>query len=108
METTPDILLSAFVAVESAHAYSAFLPSIFTIRTFGGQPGTEQAIHDGELVGTIFAVALGLIVTGITRKPLPLVFAIVTAVFMVSIYEWSLQTIPGGSSGTQETNQTRR
>jgi len=87
-----EIIMAAFVAVESAHAYSAFEPSIFTIRTFGHEPTTTQAIRDGEIMGSVFALALGGIVSALTESYLPLIFAVGTVVFMVSIYEWALQT----------------
>jgi len=90
------ILLGAFTAVESAHAYSAFLPSIFTIRTFGQQPDTLQSIRDGEMIGTIFALALGGVVSALTDSAIPIIFGAITAAFMVAVYEWALRTRNGG------------
>lgn len=92
-ERTSEILLGAFVGVEAAHAYSAFLPSIFTIRTFTNGDGLAAAdIREGELFGTAYALALGAIVAKLTRSPLPLLFAGVTAVVMISVYEYALRT----------------
>jgi O-antigen/teichoic acid export membrane protein len=89
------VLMAAFVAVESAHAYSAFLPSIFTIRHFGHEAGVVKDIRDGELIGTGFALVLGGIVSALTENALPFIFAGVTAAAMVGIYEYALRTRNG-------------
>jgi hypothetical protein len=91
MDRKEQILMSAFVAVESAHAYSAVLPSIFTIREFVSTPAGVKAIRDGEIIGTLFAVALGGIVSALTENRLPLYFSMGTSVIMVSIYEYALR-----------------
>lgn len=87
-----EVLISAFAAVESAHAYSAFLPSIFTIRHFGHEPGTAKAIRDGELMGTLFALGLGAVISALIRSQMPVIFSAVTSVVMVSVYEYALKT----------------
>lgn len=88
------ILMAAFVGVESAHGFSAVLPSIFTIRTFGNQPWTRKAIRDGEIIGTLFALTLGAIVSALMKTPLPLYFSIGTSAAMVSVYEYALRSVP--------------
>jgi hypothetical protein len=94
MEKHEKILMSAFVAMESAHAYSAFLPSIFTIRTFGHAPGTAKSIRDGEIIGTAFALGLGGIVSKLIDSWMPLLFAGATSAIMVGVYEAALRTRP--------------
>ena len=89
---TESTALAVLTAVEGAHAYSAFLPSIFTIRSFRDQNTTQRSIRDGELIGSLFAVSLGAIVAAVTRNPMPFYFAIGTAVMMVSVYEWALKS----------------
>lgn len=89
---TEKVLLGAFTAVEGAHAYSAFLPSIFTIRTFREQNETVRSIRDGEVIGSLFALALGAVVAALVRDPTPLYFAVATVVVMVSVYEWALRS----------------
>ena len=84
--------LSIFVAVEGAHAYSAFLPSIFTIRTFRQEAGTRRSISDGELVGSLFTLALGAVTSALIKDKLPLLFSVVTVIVMVSVYEWALRS----------------
>jgi hypothetical protein len=98
-KTAEQVMMSAFVALESAHAYSAVLPSIFTIRTFGEEPGTEQAIRDGEVFGTLFALSLGAIVSQVIDSWMPLAFSAVTSAVMVSVYENALHTRPFLNAG---------
>jgi len=86
------ILLSAFVAVEGAHAYSAACPSIMTIRKFKNEVDVRRSIRDGEFIGSVFVLTLGAIVSAIIKSPLPFYFAIGTIVIMVSMYEWALRS----------------
>lgn len=90
-----EILMSAFVAVESAHAYSAVLPSIFTIRAFCQDERAKRAIRDGEIVGTLFAVGLGGIVSALIGSKLPFLFSLGTSAVMIVIYEYALRTANG-------------
>jgi hypothetical protein len=91
--------MSAFVAVEGAHAFSAFLPSIFTIRAFAARnPSAAKAIRDGEIIGTAFAVGLGAVVSALIGSKLPVTFSIVTSMVMVSVYEYALRTANDGQA----------
>lgn len=86
-----NVLLGAFTAVESAHGFSAFCPSVFTIRQLANQ--TEEgkaAIREGYIPASIFAILLGLIVSKLTKSWLPLLFSLGTIAFMVAAYEWAL------------------
>ena len=87
METTA---LGVLTAVESAHAFSAFLPSVFTIRTFAADPTAADRVRAGYPPAVAFAAALGLTVSYITRQPWPLLAALATAAGMVAVYEWAL------------------
>ncbi len=94
-KTVEHVMMSAFVALEAAHAYSAVLPSIFTIRMFGHNPGTEKAIRDGEAFGTLFALGIGGVVAALIKDPLPLVFSVATSALMISVYEQALHSRNG-------------
>jgi hypothetical protein len=91
MSSSHSVLLAAFTAVEGAHAYSAFLPSIHTIRHFR-DASTPRDIRAGELFGTLFALGLGAVVSLLVGHWLPLYFALGTAILMVTVYEWALAT----------------
>jgi len=85
------VLLAAFTAVEGAHAFSAFLPSIHTIRHFA-DARTPRDIRAGEAFGGAFCLALGFIVSRLSRSPWPFIAASVTGLVMISVYEWALRT----------------
>ena len=90
--TLEDILLASFVAVEGAHAFSAFNPSIFTIRTFKDDEKTKKSIREGYVLATVFAFVLAGIVSLIARSPLPVIFAVFTVAFMIAVYEYALRS----------------
>ena len=93
MAVTDDaVMLGIFTALESAHAYSAFLPSMFTIRTFGGDEDCLRDIRQGEALATGFALLLGLVVSRLTKSGFPFLAAIVVSAAMVGIYEYALHT----------------
>ncbi len=91
------IVLSVFMALEGVHAYSAFLPSVFTIRTFVKDDLGATMIREGEVFASIFLVALGIVVSLIVKSPLPLVFAGITGAGMLAVYERAL--VQSGASG---------
>lgn len=90
------IALSLLTAAEAAHAFSAFLPSYFTIKSFAltGDPQVVQAklqnLRSGYLPSMTFGALLGGTVAFLAKHPLPLVTAIVTSLFMVTQYERAL------------------
>jgi len=87
------VLVSAFVAVESAHAFSAFNPSIFTIKSLANQTEEGKAqIREGYIPAVIFSVVLSFIVSRLIKSNLPLYFAVGTVVFMILWYEWALRS----------------
>lgn len=89
MNNTEKVMLGAFTAVEAAHAYSAFNPSIFTIRRFPDEY-TKRDIRAGCALASGFAIVLGIIVSKVVDSVIPLVFAIFTIVFMCLVYEYFL------------------
>lgn len=85
------VLLAAFSALESAHFYSAFLPSVMTIRKFAKDPEAVEALRKGEAVATAFALTLGWVVSELIDSYLPLAFTAATAVAMLAVYEYAIQ-----------------
>lgn len=79
------------VAAEAPQAYSAFLPSIMTIRTFVGDEGAVHDIREGEVLGSVFVAGIGVIGSMLAGSPWPMFVALVTIVVMVAIYEYALQ-----------------
>jgi hypothetical protein len=86
------VLLAAFSALESAHFYSAFLPSVMTIRKFAKDPEAVESLRRGEAIATGFALMLGWVVSELTDSYLPLLFTAITAVAMLAVYEYAIQS----------------
>lgn len=78
-------------AVESAHFYSAALPSIMTIRKFSEDEADLQAIRQGEAIATGMSIALGWILSELTDSYLPLAMAMGMAVLMIAMYEFAVR-----------------
>lgn len=85
------ILLSSFVAVESAHAFSAFCPSILTIKSFATDDAKKMMVREGYVLASVFSLALAGIVSKLIGSWNPLYFSIGTIVFMIAVYEWALK-----------------
>lgn len=88
------VLLSAFTGLESAHAFSAFEPSIFTIQSLTVPQGQQDMIRKGYIPSVLFAVMLGGTVSALTKSKLPIVASVLTSGFMIGVYEFALRTAP--------------
>ncbi len=86
-----DVLLAAFVGIETAHFYSSFLPSIMTIQKFKENAADVSALRKGELLATTFSLSLGFIVSRLMDSDLPLIFAAATAALMLVAYESAIR-----------------
>ena len=87
-------LTSLFVAYESAFAYSQFLPSIMTIRTFVDTPEKVASIRHGEIIGTVFTISFATLFSWILKSVLPLLMAALAVGFTLIAYEWALRGAP--------------
>lgn len=90
-DSSENILLSSFVAVESAHAFSAFCPSILTIKTFATDEDKRRMVREGYLLASVFSLALAYIVSKMVKSWNPLYFSMGTIAFMIAVYEWALK-----------------
>lgn len=86
-----DVGVILLVAAEAPQAYSAFLPSIMTIRTFVGDPGAVADIREGEIFGSAFVLLIGAAGSLLTESAVPFIIGIATIVVMVAVYEYALQ-----------------
>jgi hypothetical protein len=89
------VLTSALVAVEGAHAFSAFLPSVFTIRRLAVPQGAERDLRLGYIPASAFAITLGILASLILKTWWPLVASILTVIFMIAVYEWAIRSAYG-------------
>lgn len=90
-ERATRIALAAFVATEGAHAFSAFMPSAFTIRTFVQTEDDVDKLRSGYVPAVAFNVALGMAVSVLADDYLPLGFSVVVAAAMIGLYEYSIR-----------------
>lgn len=93
-----NLLLSVFVGVEGAHAFSAFMPSWFTVRKFAHGSEDTDKLRSGYTPAVIFNLVLGSTVSALIKKPWPLVIALLVIVFMIAAYEGAIE----GSEGTHD------
>lgn len=88
------IVISIFMALEGVHAYSAFLPSVFTIKTFVSTEDGKKMIREGEVMASLFLLALALATSYIAKSKWPFVLAMVTGGGMLAVYEFALYRCP--------------
>lgn len=86
-----EILLSVFVAVEGAHAFSAFMPSYFTVKKFSEGPDDIKALRSGYTPAIAFNLALGGLVSVLIKDWKPLILSSLISAFMVSLYEGAIR-----------------
>ncbi len=87
---TDTLLISIFVAVEGAHAFSAFMPSAFTIRSFARDRADFDNLRSGYIPAVLFIMALAFTVAAIKKSALPILIAGATTVGMIALYEFSI------------------
>lgn len=85
-----ELLLSIFVGVEGAHAFSAFMPSWFTVQKFATEDGDLARLRSGYLPAIVFNLVLGGVVAGLTKRVMPLLIAALVIVFMIAAYEGAI------------------
>jgi hypothetical protein len=88
------LMISIFLALEGVHAYSAFLPSVFTIKTFVHTEEGRDMIREGEVMASLFLAALAGVTVWITKSPLPLILGLVAGGGMLAVYEFALARAP--------------
>jgi hypothetical protein len=83
-----EILLTIFTALESAHFYSAFLPSVFTIKKFA--ESDKEKVRAGYIPATLLTLGLGLVVSKLINDMKPFYASILITIGMISVYELAL------------------
>jgi len=91
--TAEVLAVSLLTGAEAAHFYSAFCPSIFTIRQLAVPEGREADIRRGMLIGLMMSIGIGLIVAYIFKSWLPLLFAAGIGAAMYFLYEYHLREV---------------
>lgn len=87
-----ELILSVFTGVEGAHAFSAFMPSWFTVRKFAHGQEDAGKLRSGYAPAIVFNLVLGGTVSALIKKPWPIVIALLVIVFMIAAYEGAIQS----------------
>lgn len=88
------VIISIFMALEGVHAYSAFLPSVFTIKTFVKTKEGRDMIREGEFSATVFLLVLSLVTARITKSAWPAMMGLMAGGVMLAVYEYALARSP--------------
>lgn len=115
MKVDKDVIaLSILAAAETAHSYSSYMPSAFTLKSFALQGNDDEVrkkladFRSGYLPATLWGLGLGAVVALVAESPLPFLFAAGTAGVMVLLYEQGippekrvglLQALRAGAAG---------
>ena len=93
------IALTLLAASETAHVFSQFEPSIFTIRHLANK---EQDGYTDIRIGYIPALGMGLGIAGaislLTKSYWPLIASIIVGGITIGVYEWAINSPNGNSS----------
>jgi hypothetical protein len=85
-----DIALGILVLGESAHFFSAFNPSIFTIKRFPDAQ-TERDIMLGCLLASVYGFIIALATSIVSKSKLPLIFGVIGILTMDAVYWYAIQ-----------------
>jgi hypothetical protein len=86
-----ETILALFIALESVHFYSAFMPSVFTIEHFAGNQQDVASLRRGEVIATIFSLSVGILMSKIIKSKLPFMLTLITSTVMILLYENSIR-----------------
>jgi hypothetical protein len=86
------LLLSIFVAVEGAHAFSAFMPSYFTVKKFASGEKDTARLRSGYVPALAFNLVLGGTVSAISKDKRPVIFSVIVSLAMVALYERAIRS----------------
>ncbi len=89
------IALSLLSGAETAHSFSSFLPSSFTVKSFALDPtgNVQQKVADlrsGYRPAVAFGLGLGGVVSLVARSPMPFFASVAAAGAMLLLYEQNL------------------
>lgn len=90
--TKESVGLTILVAAESGHAFSAFMPSYFTIKTFAGSAEGTANLRAGYPPAVAFNALLGTAVALLIGSWVPLLVALGASAILIGFYEYAIQS----------------
>jgi hypothetical protein len=96
--TNEQVALTILVGAEAAHAFSAFMPSYFTIKTFPTTQADIDNLRSGYVPAFFFNGVLGLAASWLTKSYLPMLAVLAASAGMVYLYEQAIASanVSGG------------
>lgn len=88
------LLMAGFIALESAHLYSARLPSSMTIAAFVDSPEKADAIKSGIMEASLMSFGIGAAASLLLKSWLPLLFTMGTIILFDWLYWRDLSKAP--------------
>lgn len=85
-----NLLLAVFVAAEGAHAFSAFMPSYFTVQKFARGDGDRARLRSGYVPAIAINVLLAGTVAALRKDVRPILFMLAVVALMIGLYENAL------------------
>jgi len=103
--TSEQIGLTILVGAEAAHAFSAFMPSYFTITTFPRNQSDLDNLRSGYAPAFLFNGVLGVAAATLTKSIAPIIAVGLASLGMVWLYERAIKraNIPTGTPTTTGT-----
>ena len=96
--STELIAASVLVAAETAHVFSQFEPSVFTIKRLVVPQGQETDVRIGYIPALAIGLSVATVTTVIFKSPLPLIFALAVAAFTIGVYEYAIRSAQNSGS----------
>lgn len=87
---TEKILIALFVALETPHAFSAFMPSYFTVSKFAHGKEDANRLRAGYAPAIIYGALVGAVVSFIIKDVRPFLFSVAVIVLMLFLYEGAI------------------
>lgn len=86
------IALTLLAAAETAHTFSAFEPSVFTIRRLAAPQGAQGDIRLGYIPAVIMSLGISGTVAYLIKSWAPIIASMLVAGFTIGVYEWALNS----------------
>lgn len=92
-------LISLLVALEVPHAFSAFMPSYFTISKFAVDPADAGRLRAGYAPAAIYGAIVGAVVSVLIKDWTPFLFCLTVIVVMLFLYEGAISKQEARNAG---------
>lgn len=89
------IALTLLAASETAHVFSQFEPSIFTIRRLANPQNASGDIRIGYIPALVMGLGIAGAISLLVKSMLPVIASATVAGLTISVYEWAIRSGEG-------------